>query len=373
MSKLICVNIQELKDLGKSFSHNLRMKPPSYLIDKSDKNIDICHCEDISKFSTKKQFEDYQKDLTNEIKQDYLLHNKQKMQDKTILFKEAVISFGREQFEKCNVNDVNKELINFVAKFEKKYKVKVLSHSLHLDEGHIDENGKKEHNYHAHFQIVNYSFETHKTGLRNVNYSNLQTELFKVFEPLGFERGRNYRQEQKQENQKAEKEGRNALKIEKPINMPHFQFRRLKTAKNGIEKEKLDKQLKEKKEQLEKLQEIERLNNEFIKKQQNKIDKIDKDLQEKQECLEKLTESEIKINKDLGGGIYIQRGVISDYKGFQSISTKFNTPVEDIIDIYESGSKDLIKKEFKRIFLDAVKVMQKKLNIPIQIDKQRQR
>ena len=307
MSKLISVNIQNLENLGQSFSHNLRFKAPSYLIDKSDKNINFCYVEDLATFTKKTDFEDYQIELTAKIKADYLLHNKQKMQEKTILFKEAVISFGREQFKNCDVNEINNTLKKFITDFEDKYKVKVLSHSLHLDEGHIDDNGKKEHNYHCHFQIINYDFKTHKTGLRNVNYSKLQTELFKAFEPLGFERGRDYRQEQKKEAQTAAKEGRNAIKIDKPLHLPHYKYKSLKTAKNDVEKKKLEDDIKNLKLEFDKLQQnIIDTNNKqqeqdkkyqnLVKDRKKEFDKYDnlldetiKDLKSVEETKEKLT------------------------------------------------------------------------------------
>lgn len=61
--------------------------------------------------------------------------------------------------------------------------------SLHLDEGHQNIEGQILHNYHAHILIENYSFETHKTGMRKVDYRKLQTELAESFESLGFKRG----------------------------------------------------------------------------------------------------------------------------------------------------------------------------------------
>lgn len=283
MSDLISVNIENLESLGKSFSHNLRMKPPSYLIDDSDLNIDVAYLEVLTKFKKKDEFDKFQDDLGKKIKADYLEHNNQKMQDKTILFKEAVISFGREQFKKCDVKDINKALTNFVENFESKYKVKVLSHSLHLDEGHVNEDtGEKEHNYHAHFQIVNYDFNLHKTGMRKVNYSKLQTELADAFKHLGFNRGREYIKEQKAENLKAEKEGIEPLKIERPTHMPHFQYKQLKTAKNTAEKDKLNKELREKQDELKKLVDISKANVEFAKNQQLKIEKLDKEIAKKE-------------------------------------------------------------------------------------------
>lgn len=307
MSDLISINIGNLESLSKSFSHNLRMKPPSYLIDESDKNIDVAYIEQLTTFKKKEDFDEFQDNLTNKIKDDYLKHNKQKMQEKTILFKEAVISFGREQFKNCYVKDINKALTNFVENFENKYKVKVLSHSIHLDEGHLNEKGEKEHNYHAHFQIANFDFKTHKTGMRKVNYSNLQTELFDAFKHLGFKRGKNYIEEQKKENLKAKKEGIKPIKIEKPTHMPHFQYKQLKTAKNDVEKKKLDDDIKRLKLEFDKLQQnIIDTNNKqqdqdkkyqkLVKDRKAEFDKYDnlldetiKDLKSVEETKEKLT------------------------------------------------------------------------------------
>ena len=287
MSDLISINIENLESLSKSFSHNLRMKPPSYLIDESDKNIDVAYIEQLTTFKKKEDFDEFQDNLTNKIKNDYLKHNKQKMQEKTILFKEAVISFGREQFKNCDVKDINKALTNFVENFENKYKVKVLSHSIHLDEGHLNEKGEKEHNYHAHFQIANFDFKTHKTGMRKVNYSNLQTELFDAFKHLGFKRGKNYIEEQKKENLKAQNEGIKPLKIEKPTHMPHFQYKQLKVAKNTQEKQKLDKELKEKKAELDKIRKLLQINTDFLNKQQKVIDEFNDEMFKKEDEIKK--------------------------------------------------------------------------------------
>lgn len=310
MSKLISVNIQNLENLGQSFSHNLRFKSPSYLIDESDKNINFSYVEDLATFTKKSDFEDYQIELTAKIKADYLLHNKQKMQEKTILFKEAVISFGREQFKNCDVNKVNDCLKKFITDFEDKYKVKVLSHSLHLDEGHVNDKGEKEHNYHCHFQIVNYDIETHRTGMRKVNYSNLQTELFKAFEPLGFERGRDYRQEQKKEAQTAAKEGRNAIKIDKPLHLPHYKYKSLKTAKNDIEKKKLEDDIKNLKLEFDKLQqniidtntkqqEQDKKYQNLVKDRKKEFDKYDNLLDETIQDLKSVEKTKEKLTVDL--------------------------------------------------------------------------
>ena len=238
MSNFISINIETLKKLSQSFSHNLRFQKPSYLIDLIDKNINTSHNDKvlevynrISKMSldNKKTFIDrYQRKIENFIKQDYSDHNKQKFQAKTVIFKEALVSFGMEQFENNKVEDINKALTNFVDKFQKDHKVKILSHSLHLDEGHINANGEKEKNYHAHFQIINYDFDNHRTCMRNVNLKKLQSELADEFKSLGFIRGRDYSGEQKKENELAELENREPNKIKAPKHVSHNKYRQIK-------------------------------------------------------------------------------------------------------------------------------------------------
>lgn len=240
MSNLISANIQKLLKLSQSFAHNLRFQKPSYLVDDTKNihqtaNIELFkNIEDRLKNKSleyKKEFIDRcQFKLEQTIKADYLKHNKQKMQAKTELLHECVISFGREQFEKNKVADINNKISEFTKDFEKKYNVTVLSYSLHLDEGHKNEKGEILKNYHCHFQILNYSFDKHKTGLRSCNFKKLQTELAEKFESLGFKRGRDYSAEQKQENINAQEQGREAVKIARPVNVSHKAYRQAREA-----------------------------------------------------------------------------------------------------------------------------------------------
>jgi hypothetical protein len=240
MSNLISANIQKLVKLSQSIAHNLRFKRPSYLVDNNTKNINQTNNKQMIKLMKKlngktleykRAFIDkYQQKIETAIKNDYLKHNKQKMQASTQLLHECVISFGRSQFEKNDVNDINKKITEYTREFEKKYNVHVISHSLHLDEGHKNEKGEILKNYHCHFQILNYSEKTHKTGLRACNFKKLQTELAEKFETLGFKRGRDYSAEQKQENINALEQGREAIKIARPVNISHKAYRQAREA-----------------------------------------------------------------------------------------------------------------------------------------------
>ena len=281
MSNLISANIQKLAKLSQSIAHNLRFKKPSYLIDNT-KNINSTDNDTMLKMineklkdkstAYKKSFIDkYQYKIEQATKSDYLKHNKQKMQSKTELLHECVISFGREQFEKNKVSDINEKIGEFTRDFEKKYNVTVLSHSLHMDEGHKNEKGEILKNYHCHFQILNYSDKTHKTGLRSCNFKKLQTELAEKFESLGFKRGRDYSAEQKQENINAQEQGREAVKIARPVNISHKAYRQareavkseLRAENNALNLKNLE--LKDKNKELTEINEKLRENHENLK------------------------------------------------------------------------------------------------------------
>lgn len=310
MSNLISINIETLKSLSQSFSHNFRFQEPSYLIKNENKNVNIVYDKNLIELKPiRENFNNYQKDLEDKIKEDYFKHNKQKMQAKTILFKEALISFGRDAFEKNDINDINKTLNKFVEQFEKKYNVKVLSHSIHLDEGHINENGEKKHNYHAHFQIQNYDFNTHKTGMRKVDYKKLQTELSDCFKSLGFERGKNYSALQKIENDKAKEENRDPAKIEKPVHVKHSDYRRIMQSKELENQKKELKQVKLLKNINKRLNDkIEKDTEKLTAKQQELIDSIEnnkKTISEQNTKIQtnaNLLETRTKTNKDLMDG-----------------------------------------------------------------------
>jgi hypothetical protein len=231
--------MQEI-DPAQSIHHSARSKTVSYLI--ADPNTITIYRHDLESInidmSNLDSIRDYFKLHTIEIKSDYQEHSKrhQKMQDKTKLYQEAVVSFGREQFENCKQSEILKSIDNFSNNFEQTHGCKVLMTSLHLDEGHKSESGKILHNYHAHVLIENYSFITHKTCLQKLDYRKLQTNLAKEFEHLGFARGKDYTTLQHEENQRAKEEYRKPKKI-KPERLEHREYRQMKESEAGVELE----------------------------------------------------------------------------------------------------------------------------------------
>lgn len=62
--------------------------------------------------------------------------------------------------------------------------------SVHKDEGHINPDGLKEYNYHAHVMIINYDFEKHRTiRPTHKQMRELQTDVAKA---LDMQRGLEY-------------------------------------------------------------------------------------------------------------------------------------------------------------------------------------
>jgi hypothetical protein len=202
MSNYISINVQEVNPT-QSVHHSARSKTVTYLVaepntittyrhDLQDINIDKSNLDNVRTYFELRH---------HEINADYKEHNNNRNVRKgTKLYQEAVIGFGREQFENNTQPAMLNSIDNFCNSFEQKYGCKVLMSSLHLDEGHKDDAGNVLHNYHAHVLIENYNFDTHKTCLQNLDYRQLQTEVAKEFETLGFERGDPERKAQRLEH-----------------------------------------------------------------------------------------------------------------------------------------------------------------------------
>jgi hypothetical protein len=225
MSNYISINIQAAPSPSQCIHHSNRSTYISYLV--SEPNTVTKYCHELSSANIDKsdlnRVGQYFELRSIDIADDYKNHNQRSMQKNTKLYQEAVISFGRECFEQNNQDDILKATENFCNDFEQKYKVKVLMSSLHLDEGHKDNNGKIQHNYHAHLLIENYSFNTHKTGMRKVDYRKLQTELAESFEHLGFIRGDPERKAQRLEHREYREMMEQKRQLEKEIYLDHYE------------------------------------------------------------------------------------------------------------------------------------------------------
>ena len=246
MSNLVSINVQEIEP-AQSVHHSARSKTVSYLV--AEPNTITTYRHDLQSINIDKSnldnVRDYFELRTSEINTDYKQnHNNRNIKKDTKLYQEAVISFGREQFENCAQSEMLKSIDSFCNNFEQKYGCKVLLSSLHLDEGHKTETGEILHNYHAHVLIENYSFDTHKTCLQKLDYRKLQTELANEFKHLGFERGKDYTALQLEENKKAKEDHRKPEKV-KPERLEHREYRQMKENESGMPLELENIQLKE--------------------------------------------------------------------------------------------------------------------------------
>lgn len=243
MSNKVGLTLKAKFDNGRSVSgggavfHTERARKEDRLNLKTEPNTVTLYrhgLEQVDKSNSREVF-GYFKDLEESIKADYQQHShrNRKWQDKNELFYEGIIAFGREQFEQ--VNDPQKVMdycVSFCDILEEKTGAKIHMISLHLDEGHLDDEGVLQHNYHAHFLLVNYNEKIHKSALRNAkmlvdeykteiktytnkagetkqktvktkeptgnkvealyDFKQIQNDLGKHFAELGFERGRDY-------------------------------------------------------------------------------------------------------------------------------------------------------------------------------------
>jgi hypothetical protein len=243
MSNKVGLTLKAKFDNGRSVSgggavfHTERSRKEDRLNLKTEPNTITLYRHGLEKIDKKDQKAVYKYfyDLEAAIKQDYQKHShrNRKWQDKNELLYEGIIAFGRDQFE--TVNDPQKVMdhcVSYCNTLEEKTGAKIHMVSLHLDEGHLDENGELQHNYHAHFLLVNYNQETHKSALRNAkmlvdeykteiqtyttksgetkqktlktkeatgnkiealyDFKQIQNDLGTHFANLGFERGRDY-------------------------------------------------------------------------------------------------------------------------------------------------------------------------------------
>ena len=90
--------------------------------------------------------------------------------------------------------DINEGFKQYINDLRTKFGMNTLQMSIHKDEGYIDKDNVLHHNFHGHFLVHNYNFETKKAILSNFrkkDYRQLQTLAQKSFNQVGldFKRG----------------------------------------------------------------------------------------------------------------------------------------------------------------------------------------
>ena len=166
------------KSIAINAEHNDRLKPPSYLISHDDKDYEF------NRNSHKA------KELKNQIienaKEAYTKHTGQKFQAKSY-----------EWSAVCNIKDSTtmQELEKLTEHFQKKYGFQCYQIAIHRDEGHINEQGEKVINHHAHLEFITLDRETGKNNYNRQKISpsvlrQIQTEVAEI---LQMERGQDKR------------------------------------------------------------------------------------------------------------------------------------------------------------------------------------
>lgn len=104
-----------------------------------------------------------------------------KLPKNTELVKEAIVNLNeRHTMENLKLISIHLEKMGF----------KVCHLAIHKDEGHIEADGKKVFNYHAHILMVNYDFENHRTIRPSPGQMRkLQSDVASLLE---MERGKQY-------------------------------------------------------------------------------------------------------------------------------------------------------------------------------------
>ena len=94
----------------------------------------------------------------------------------------------------CNIKDSTtmQDLEKLTEHFLKKYGFQCYQIAIHRDEGHINEQGEKVINHHAHLEFITLDKETGRNRQRELSPSVLRQIQTEVAEILGMERGQEY-------------------------------------------------------------------------------------------------------------------------------------------------------------------------------------
>ncbi|EMC9373709.1 mobilization protein [Campylobacter lari] len=167
MGQISSINFKKSNPI--QIQHNLRILPPSYLIG--------------GKFECNRNFKEtiaLKEAMVSNAIEKYTELTGQKFQAKSYEWS-AVVNIK----ETTSMNDLE----NLSKHFQEKYGFQCYQIAIHRDEGHINEQGEKVINHHAHMEFVTLDRETGKNRQRELSREKLremQTEVAKI---LGMERG----------------------------------------------------------------------------------------------------------------------------------------------------------------------------------------
>ena len=173
MSHISSINFKKSNPI--QTRHNDRDLPPNYLIG-SDCEVNRTHKEAL----------ELRNKIVTQAMQDYTQHTGQKFQAKSY-----------EWSAVCNIKDSTtmQELEKLTEHFLKKYGFQCYQIAIHRDEGHINEQGEKVINHHAHLEFITLDKETGKNNYnrQKVSPSVLRQIQDEVAEILQMKRGQDKR------------------------------------------------------------------------------------------------------------------------------------------------------------------------------------
>lgn len=145
------------KSIAINAEHNDRLQPPSYLISHNDND-----CEFNRNSNEARKLKNQ---IIENAKEAYTAHTGQKFQAKSY-----------EWSAVCNIKDSTtmQELEELTEHFSKKYGFQCYQIAIHRDEGHINEQGQKEINHHAHLEFITLDKETGRNRQRELSPSVLR-------------------------------------------------------------------------------------------------------------------------------------------------------------------------------------------------------
>lgn len=206
---------------GGYFAHNSREQSTVNSIFSDEQNF----CS----YSKEEAFKLYRSELETRTEAYKENHNRTKLHAKTITHLSAIVNFNKEH--------TPEDMQKVCDLLEKRFDTKVIQFSMHRDEGHLNEDGTPDKNYHAHIEFMGLDSkgESVRRKLDRPTLKTLQTDVAKL---LGMERGHDYAKERlprpkrldtypfkhhKQELEKAVKEA--VLATQKDLNSEIAQLR----------------------------------------------------------------------------------------------------------------------------------------------------
>ena len=169
MSQISSINFK--KSFAINAEHNDRTLPPSYLID----NEKGAECD-----RNAEQARELKGQIIAQAKEAYINRTNQRFQAKSYEWS-AVVNIKPDT--------TMQDLERLSKHFNDKYGFQCYQIAIHRDEGHTDEDGKKQINHHAHLEFVTLDKNTGINRQRELTPQKLRELQSEVAEILGMQRG----------------------------------------------------------------------------------------------------------------------------------------------------------------------------------------